>query len=202
MSTLIFFTNQQQLFEFQLSNARSLIGRSDSCDIALPGETLSRIHCVIEKRGPRWFLIDQSRHGTWRNQQRVSRVQLKDNDEFVIGAYRVIFRANATRAAVTTQQSSEPHKFITNASEELIVTQAVLHVENGPMTGKAISLNLAMLTVGGMGSDVVLSEQLKPNHCRLRISRGRAMVEPGSGPVYLDGRKVQDITPLYSDETI
>ena len=49
MSTLIFFTNQQQLFEFQLSNARSLIGRSDSCDIALPGETLSRIHCVIER---------------------------------------------------------------------------------------------------------------------------------------------------------
>ena len=47
--------NQQQLFEFQLSNARSLIG-SHSCDIALPGETLSRIHCVIE-RGPRWFSL-------------------------------------------------------------------------------------------------------------------------------------------------
>ena len=203
MSTLIFFTNQKHLFEFHLSNARSLIGRSDSCDIALPGETLSRIHCVIEKRGSRWFLIDQSRHGTWINNQRVTRIPLKDSDEFVIGAYRVVFRLNTTSEAMTTQQVMiEPHKFVTHASDELIVTQAVLTVESGPMTDKVFRLNRSRITVGGPGSDVVLSEELRPNHCLLRISRGRAMVEPGSGPVYLDGRKVLDITPLYSDETI
>ena len=203
MSTLIFFTNHQQLFEFHISNARSLIGRSDSCDIALPGETLSRVHCLIEQRGMRWFLSDQSRHGTWVNGERVSRVQLNDKDEFHIGEYRVVFRLSMRTEAVTTKQIKvEPHKFVTCASDELIVTQAVLHVESGPCADEVFYLNSSQVTVGGFGSDIVLSEQLMPNHCRLRVSRGRAMVEPGLGPVFLDGRRIQDITPLYSDEGV
>lgn len=203
MSTLIFFSKHHQLFEFHLSNARSLIGRSDSCDIALPGDTLSRVHCLVEQRGIRWFLIDQSRHGTWMDGARISRVQLNDEDEFYIGDYKVIFRSNMRNEPATTEQMKlDQHRFISSATDELRVIHAVLHVESGPSAGEVFYLNRSRLTVGGSGSDIVVSKNIMSNHCQLRVSRGRAMVEPGLGPVFLDGQRIQDITPLYADEVV
>ena len=46
-----------------------------------------------------------------------------------------------------------------------------------------------------------LDSQLMRDHCRLRLSRGRPMIEPGPWPV-LDGQQITSITPVYSDEEI
>ncbi len=62
-----------------------LLGRGEDCDIVLEGETVSRQHCTIIRCGTAFFLLDSSRNGTFVNGQRVSQVQLQDNDQIRIG---------------------------------------------------------------------------------------------------------------------
>ena len=202
MSTLTFFRRTQQLFEYKISNTRTQIGRSDNCDIALPGETLSRIHCFIDQRTKGWFLVDRSRHGTWVKDNRISRMELSNRCEFSIGEYRVVFKEAPDPVSETTQQIiSEEYAFVACADEEILVTRAVLCVDNGPKAGQKYPLNNSRVSLGGTGSEIVLMDPgLVPRHCVLRVSRGRVMIEPAMGPVYVDGQRVLDITPIYKEE--
>ena len=74
---LIFEDGQRPLFEYRLAKRRTTIGRSDLCDVSLPGEELSREHCILEERRGQWILKDCSRHGTFVNGQRVQKAVLR-----------------------------------------------------------------------------------------------------------------------------
>jgi hypothetical protein len=41
------------------------IGRDPHCGIAIADEQASRLHCTIERRQDKWFLIDHSTNGTY-----------------------------------------------------------------------------------------------------------------------------------------
>jgi len=57
------------------------------------------------------------------------------------------------------------------------------------------------MTVGGPGSTIALSDpSLARDHCRLRVSRGRVMLEPGKGSTWMDGHLLRDITSVFPDE--
>jgi len=85
MPQLHFHTNGRDLFVHPLREGRTVIGRSDRCDIALPGEAISRIHCALERRIEGWWLHDRSRHGIKVNGVAVERHLLADQDEIVLG---------------------------------------------------------------------------------------------------------------------
>jgi len=53
--------------------------------------------------------------------------------------------------------------------------------------------------VGGPNSNIHV-EGLVDDHFWLRITRGRVMIEPGQGAVFLEGQRLRTITPLYADE--
>lgn len=69
-----------------LTNPTSTIGRDEDCDIVLDGNTVSRRHCEIIRRGATYILRDSSRNGTFINGERVRQAQLRDGDQVRIGA--------------------------------------------------------------------------------------------------------------------
>jgi pSer/pThr/pTyr-binding forkhead associated (FHA) protein len=69
-----------------LTNPISSVGRDEDCDIVLEGDTVSRRHCEIIRRGAVYILRDSSRNGTFINGERVTQSQLRDGDQLRVGA--------------------------------------------------------------------------------------------------------------------
>ncbi len=77
---------------YALQNDRTTIGRHPDSTIFLGDVTVSRSHCVIEREGSAYFIVDQeSLNGTYVNRRRVERELLNDGDELQIGKYKFTF---------------------------------------------------------------------------------------------------------------
>ena len=59
MPVLTFFKEERLLFEHRLTSRRTVIGRSDQCDVALPVRG-QQLHCWIEQHGEKVVLVDRS----------------------------------------------------------------------------------------------------------------------------------------------
>ena len=64
---------------------RITLGRGEGCDVRILGETVSRLHCEIERVGPVYQLRDRSRNGTWVNGSRIDQCQLQNGDWIRVG---------------------------------------------------------------------------------------------------------------------
>lgn len=78
---------------FEISNERSVIGRSAECDFPLDVPAISRRHAVILQDGGRFFVEDlESRNGTFVNEQRIAnRAPLTDGDQLLICDQTFVF---------------------------------------------------------------------------------------------------------------
>ena len=203
MPRLLFYRAEERLLEYRLRPGRTTIGRADLCDVSLPGESISRTHCVIDGRGSDWRLIDRSRHGTTVDGVRTDRrAALSDGVKIGIDPYTLVFRTNDELASPTAEATPvRTHESLLRVDEAVAVAQARLLVVDGPGKGERFYLRRPRMTLGGPGSTIALSEpSLVRDHCRLRISRGRVMLEPGKGAVWMDGHLLRDITPVFPDE--
>ena len=205
MPSLVFLRHDEKLMEYRLHGGRTSIGRADSCDIALPGNAISRTHCVIQGRGESWSILDRSRHGTTVNGEQVQHCSLKNGDRIRVGDFEVVFYASLHASSSTTSdlQPARLHEQLLDTSEETLhIQQAALEVVEGPDAGQTLRLDRARLSLGGRGSTMVLADSmLVAEHCRLRIARGRVMLEPGRGAVWFDGCQLRQVTPVYPEET-
>ena len=204
MGTLVFSVRNQRLFECKLSSQHISIGRSDTCDVALPGEGLSRQHCTLSRRGHRWMLTDTSKHGTFMGEERVTKRILGYGETFQIGPYAVSLQ-QATDSAEETVSVFSPkhHEFIVACDDSLLIERAILKVVYGPEEGRAIELTQIENKVGGQGSHViVMDDSLMVDHFAVVVTRGRPMVIPKNGPVFLDGHRLLGITPIYPDDVL
>jgi len=69
------------------------MGRLSDNDVVLPDPNVSRFHARISRRGDAYFLTDlDSTNGTWLNEQRVTEVQLEEDDVIRLGGTRLVFR--------------------------------------------------------------------------------------------------------------
>ena len=68
------------------------IGRGTNCDIRISDSAkgVSRVHCVIQKEGQNWRLLDYSTNGTFVNGQPVQERLLKERDTIVVGPVNFI----------------------------------------------------------------------------------------------------------------
>ncbi len=205
MAQLMFFRGEEMLFEYRLAAGRMSIGRADSCDVALPGEAISRTHCFVSMSDGEVEVIDRSRHGITVDGRAVRRAPLKDGSELGIGGFRVVLRTGTSTPLATSEVISDRvHERVMDADNgAVIVERTVLRVESGPDEGSRKVLKKSRVSVGRGQSDVRFSDpSITEEHCFLRVSLGRVMVEPGRGAVYIDGARVRSITPLYADETL
>jgi len=206
MARIRFFRGDELLLEHRLRPGRTTIGRADQCDIALPGSTISRLHCTIRGNGRGWRVDDHSRHGTFVDDRRVDgHLPLAEGSRVTVGDFTAVIALHAAAARPTApRQPDASHEHLVATLEAgLRVERAVLRIVEGPGAGQQFTLRSARVSVGGEGSHVVLPDpSLAQEHTWLRVSRGRVMVEPGRGAARLDGDRVRVITPLYAEEEL
>ncbi len=78
-----------------LTKPVSSIGRDEDCDIVLDGDTVSRRHCEIIRRGSAYVLRDGSRNGTFVNGERADQTQLCDGDQIRVGQNLLLVQLSA-----------------------------------------------------------------------------------------------------------
>ncbi|HCH64931.1 MAG: hypothetical protein CL927_05225 [Deltaproteobacteria bacterium] len=206
MPRIRIFHGEVLLLEHRLRPGRTTIGRADQCDIALPGTTISRLHCTFRGNDRGWRVDDHSRHGTWVNSERVDgHASLSDGASVRIGEFTATLVLQAAKARPTaprpTDQSHE--QVVGTVADGLRVERAALSIVDGPGKNSRFVLRSPRVGLGGEGSQIVLPDtRLTRDHVYLRVSRGRVMVEPGRGAAYLDGERVRAITPLYAEEEL
>ncbi|MEZ4237396.1 MAG: sigma 54-interacting transcriptional regulator [Myxococcota bacterium] len=190
-----------------LRPGRTVVGRSDACDLALPSDSVSRVHCVIEERNTGWQVTDRSRHGTLVNGARVESGALSDGDEIGIGTYRARFVA-ATDPELRSPTSTVPmpaalHEELVEGNEaRFAANRAEVTFVRGPLQGTRVPIGQARISVGGGGANVELDDKLPRGALFLRVVRGRPMVEPGAVPAFLAGMRVRDVTPVQAGEEV
>lgn len=208
MPVLVFMEGERTLFRHRLQPGRTVVGRSDRCDVALPSEDVSRVHCVVERRGDVFWVSDRSRHGTRINGSQVQRAELSAGDQLGIGPYTARFVVAAEVADSETTTTTMP---ATSAMYEELVEvhdgglaacRAVLRASGGPKEGESMVLSRSRSTLGGPGADVVLDDELPRNAAVVRVVRGRVMVEPGAVSCMLAGQRVREITPAMVGEEL
>ena len=203
MTTLVFSVKKQRLFEFKLTSQHVSIGRSDSCDVALPGEGLSRQHCTLSRRGHRWMLTDTSKHGTFIGDEKITKRVVAVGSSFQIGPYLVTLQQSTQTAEETAVFSPKHHEFIVVCDDALIVERATLSVVRGPDKGRSFTLSKIENMIGGMGSPIAINDDsIMNNHFSVVVARGRPMILPQNGPVFLDGHRLIGLTPVYPDDIL
>ena len=87
---LIITRNGDSVREVELSNSRSLVGRSDLSDVVIESNFVSRQHALLVRDQGAVVLVDlKSRNGTFVNARRVTSKVLLDNDIIMIGDHRI-----------------------------------------------------------------------------------------------------------------
>ncbi len=196
---------ERVVFTYPLGPGRTVVGRSDAADVALPSDTVSREHCALEARSSGWWFTDHSRHGT-----RVDGVLMREGPVGMgavleVGAYRIRLAERAVDEAhptMTRVLTPADHEELVDVAKGGVIRRAELRVLEGPRKGEEHVLNRPRVRVGGPGAHVVLDGQMPPDAAVLRVVRGRVVVEPGTRPVFLEGQRVRVPTPVFDGELV
>lgn len=206
MPRLHFHEGPRELFVHQLPPGRTVVGRSDACDLALPSDSVSRVHCIVEPRGGEWWLLDRSSHGTFVNGSRIERHRLSHGDRLDIGVYGARFSLHADgprEIAATAPLVQAVHEELVEVYEAgYAANRAELRFVKGPLEGRRMLLHQPRTSLGGPGAGLLLDRILPERALYVRVVRGRAMIEPGEAPVFLAGIRVREITPALPGEEV
>jgi DNA-binding NtrC family response regulator len=190
----------------RLGASRTRIGRTDDCDIVVPDESVSRLHCIVEACEGGWRVLDRSRNGVSLNGTRVKEAMLADGDRLGMGAWTLVLDLQDTVDDAPTERSQPERReeeLLDASPSGIALREAWVLVTRGPARGKRLRLRSSRVGVGGTGSQLELADpSLVANHVRLRLAMGRAMVEPGEGAAFLGEHRVRDLVPLHPGEDL
>ncbi|MSR64495.1 MAG: FHA domain-containing protein [Verrucomicrobiae bacterium] len=87
MALLIYKDTGGRYFDFIVPSKPFTIGRSTMADVSIPDdERMSRVHCEIRREGGHYYIRDlDSKNGTWVNQERIKKSQIKFGDKIKVG---------------------------------------------------------------------------------------------------------------------
>ncbi|GAC1299213.1 MAG: hypothetical protein NVSMB23_30010 [Myxococcales bacterium] len=87
-ATLILLSDGREVD--RIVKSRFVIGRGKHCDLVIHSGKVSREHAAITREGGAWFIEDLgSSNGTWFDQRRITRRQIREGDEYFISAERL-----------------------------------------------------------------------------------------------------------------
>jgi len=92
VGVLIVRAGAQAGARFELTSDLTRLGRPPDSEISLDDITVSRRHAYVQRLAEGYFVADSgSLNGTYVNQERVERAQLRHGDELQIGKFRLVF---------------------------------------------------------------------------------------------------------------
>ena len=92
VGVLIVRAGAQAGARFELTSDLTRLGRHPDSEISLDDITVSRRHADVQRLAEGYFVADSgSLNGTYVNQERVERAQLRHGDELQIGKFRLVF---------------------------------------------------------------------------------------------------------------
>jgi pimeloyl-ACP methyl ester carboxylesterase len=89
-------------WEAQFTKDPTTIGRGEGNDIAIPDDSVSQNHALIERRGNDYVIRDVgSKNGIWLGKQRVEEHGLRDGDVLSLGRAKLAFKGGFTSDDLT-----------------------------------------------------------------------------------------------------
>jgi two-component system, NtrC family, response regulator HydG len=203
MRSLRVYQGRQFVIEVLLHQGRMLVGRADSCDLALPAKDVSRTHCILDcDPSGRIEVTDRSRHGTRLNGVRITKAVMDVNDVLEVSVFRLEVVPKDLDPVPTAAEPLGGEYLVGSVSGALQVVHLFLVVTGGPAAGLRFPLSLPEVTVGGPGSRIVVPDSdLVRDHFRLVVNENRPMVERANGKVEASGQNIQRILPIEPGET-
>ena len=199
MAMLHYFKGDDQLTSFALRDRRTTIGRSDACDIVVPGQDVSRRHVVIHRDEEGFVATSLGRHGTLLNDALMEGPhRLVPGDCVALPPFRLVFGTERAQGSSRTSTTAVPPAAMRLVAVEkaLIVERVSCEVIEGPAEGARFDLTEGDQTVGGPGSDHVIADpNLLRDHMRVLIRSSRPMLRDPRGPVQCPCRLVRAPSP-------
>ncbi|GEM_PF-2328557 len=79
---------------FDIRGDEADVGRGTDCDVIVDHETVSGRHAKIRNEGGKFILYDlASRNGTFLNEKKISKAQLRDGDNITLGEMKFVFKS-------------------------------------------------------------------------------------------------------------
>jgi len=145
-----------------------LVGRHPQNHICIPSGDVSRRHCCFERRGDRWWVIDNgSLNGTFVNDKQVDRATLSSGDRVTLGGPMMMFLAGEgmeTRL-IELVHSLSHHDYLLELPNKLYCTQALeREVDQNADDPRPMSVVLLRLDdLENLASDESLNDRRSPN---------------------------------------
>jgi len=79
---------------FDIRGNEAELGRGAECDVILDSDTVSKSHAKIRNEDGKYILYDlASTNGTFLNEKKISKAQLRDGDEITLGELKMVFKS-------------------------------------------------------------------------------------------------------------
>jgi len=103
---LVVLTGELRGREIEVMNDAITLGKSRSCDVVLPDDSVSRVHAEIRRDGDSYRVVDKSStNGSFIDNARVSDAFLKPGDVLGIGKVQIRFLPRDARAELLPSES-------------------------------------------------------------------------------------------------
>lgn len=108
--TVIFGGKEEKIYP--LDRSRLVVGREPKCEIQIDNLGISREHCAFSQRGEAFLIQDlNSSNGTYVNGRKITEHFLNNDDEIIVGKYKLIFKNEAqppAKDAASPEANSVP----------------------------------------------------------------------------------------------
>ena len=197
MLELVLERGGRKLFRKQIGDGPLTVGRSPDNSLVLLDPEISRLHCLIERRGGLLFLRDLSKNGTPVNGALAREREIRSGDSISVGSWKITVEGATETPCEKTIASSPCTTHVVRYDEEKkeLTTESLdLAVETPGMEKFTKELKVGEATIGTQTScDVVVADPyVSRRHCQIVSSGGTlALVDLAStNSTFAGGRRV------------
>lgn len=98
-SVIVIFGGKEEK-TYQLDRSRLVVGREPKCEIQIDNLGISREHCAFSQRGEAFLIQDlNSSNGTYVNGKKITEHFLNNDDEIIVGKYKLVFKNDQQQPA-------------------------------------------------------------------------------------------------------